>query len=181
MCSAACARPATFSEFGGDGVTALCSATRADGTRAAGWQLASGPPTCTIVDGADTVAKTDYACLCLGEGETQGLSRGKYGAPCSKTCQKSLLGDAGRPVAVGTGEYACLATAEQGGQNRFGSEAAGGACLSARGPAAAVGSDQYSCVCVFDTATRAAAAAPAAAAARPTVSVASAAASEEAP
>lgn len=174
-CADACAKPFTFSEFGGTEKTALCSAVRADGTRAAGWQLLSASkPTCTIVDGSETVAKTEFACMCVGDGETQGLSRGKYGAPCTETCAKSLLGEAGRPVAVGTGEYACLAAAEQGGQNRFGSEVAGGACVGARGPTA-VGTDQYSCVCAF----KAAAPAPKpAVTARPTVSVASAAASE---
>jgi hypothetical protein len=161
MCAAACARPATFAEFGGDGVTALCSAVRADGTRAAGWQLASGKATCTIVDGAEAVAAADYACLCLDAGEAQGLSRGRAGTACETTCDKSLLGDAGRAVAVGGGDHACLATAEQGVQNRFASEVAPGACVGARGPAA-VGTDQYSCVCVFDTAARAAATAPAA-------------------
>lgn len=171
-CADACAKPFTFSEFGGTERTALCSATRADGTRAAGWQLLSATkPTCTIVDGSEAVAKTEFACMCVGEGETQGLSRGAYGAPCSKTCKKSLLGDAGRPVDVGTGEFACVASSEQGGLNRFGSEVTGGACLSARANVAAVGSDSYSCACLFKSASP-----KPAPAARPTVSVASVAA-----
>ena len=112
--------------------------------------------------------------MCVGEDETQGLSRGKYGAPCSKTCETSLLGDAGRPVAVGTGEFACVASSEQGGLNRFGSEVAAGACVSARAMVAAVGSDAYSCACLFKSG-----APKPAHAARPTVSVASAAAAPE--
>ena len=170
-CDAACASfagglsPLTFNEFGESttGRTALCSALRKDGTRAAGYQILSGggenvaaQPTCTIADGSASVEATDYACACLDSSErVQGLQRPKFGAPCSTTCATSLLGDAGRPVAVGAGaaaegDHACLALNEQGGLNRFGSEVAPGACVGGRDGGVAFGSDSFSCVCVYD-------------------------------
>jgi len=173
-CDAACASfagglsPLSFNEFGESttGRTALCSALRKDGTRAAGFQILSGgassasasagQPTCTIVDGSASVEATDYACACLDSSkQVQGLQRPTFGARCASTCATSLLGDTGRPVAVGAGaaakgDHACLAMGEQGGQNRFGSEIAPGACVGGRDGGVAFGSDSFSCVCVYD-------------------------------
>ena len=128
---------------------AACSAVRADGSRASGWQAADGPAVCNIVDGAAAVAASSYACLCLGEGEVQGLERARGGAGgCASACAASLTGAPGRSIAVGSGDHACLALSEQGLGNRFGTEVAGGACLTARG-GVAMASDSYSCVCAF--------------------------------
>ena len=104
-CDAACASfagglsPLAFSEFGASttGRTALCSALRKDGSRAAGFQVLSGASgdnsasssaaraaTCTIVDGSAAVEATDYACACLDSAkQVQGLQRPTFGAPCS--------------------------------------------------------------------------------------------------
>lgn len=173
-CDAACASfagglsPLAFSEFGQSttGRTALCSALRKDGTRAAGFQVlsassgsdaASAPsPTCTIVDGSASVEATDFACACLDASkQVAGLQRPTFGSPCSSTCATSLLGDAGRPVSVGAGaaakaEHACLALNEQGAANRFATEVAPGACVGGRDGGVAFGTDSFSCVCVYD-------------------------------
>jgi len=104
---------------------------------------------CHIVDGAAVVKASAYACLCLGEGEVQGLERARGGAGgCGAACAASITGAPGRPIAVGTGDHACLALSEQGASNRFGTEVAGGACVTARG-GVALASDAYSCVCAF--------------------------------
>ena len=118
--------------------------------------MTSAQPTCTIVDGSAAVEATDYACACLdARKQVQGLQRPKFGAACSSTCATSLLGDAGRPVAVGPGaaakgDHACLSLGEQGAGNRFGSEIAPGACVGGREGGVAFGSDSFSCVCVYD-------------------------------
>jgi hypothetical protein len=165
-CPATCAavgrRAATFHPFR-DGAAgrvagapparpaAACSARRADGTRAAGWQaVGGGPAVCNIVDGSAVVRATEHACLCLAPGEVQGLERARGGAGgCAAACKASITGAPGRSIAVGGGaDHACLALSEQGLDNRFGTEVAGGACLTARGDVA-LASDSYSCVCAF--------------------------------
>ena len=166
-CDAACASFAgglsalAFNEFGETttGRTALCSALRKDGTRAAGFQILGGnggQPTCTIADGSAAIEATEYACACIDSAkQVQGLQRPNFGAACSSTCATSLLGDSGRPVAVGAGaaakgDHACLALNEQGAGNRFGSETAPGACVGGRDGGVAFGTDSFSCVCVYD-------------------------------
>lgn len=102
---------------------------------------------CNIVDGSAVVQASSYACLCLNEGEVQGLERARGGG-CAKACAASITGAPGHPIAVGSGDHACLALSEQGLGNRFGTEVAGGACLTARG-GVPLASDSYSCVCAF--------------------------------
>jgi len=162
-CASTCAiagkKPATFHPFRADAgrapgapplsPAAACSAVRADGTRAAGWQGVGGEAVCNIVDGSAAVRASEYACLCLDGGEVQGLERARGGAGgCSSACAASITGAPGHAIAVGTGDHACLALSEQGLGNRFGTEVAGGACLTARG-GVALASDSYSCVCAF--------------------------------
>lgn len=146
MCASACSTPVFFKTIRpGQPSSYACTATTETG-EVIGYQLSMGSPTCTVSVGQQTIASSDFKCICKDAGQTQGLDRPVASGSCSGSCQESIDGQTGLPLGE-QDSHACMASSEMGTTNRFG-HTNGSTCVWAADSVAQSSTD-FSCVCLF--------------------------------